>query len=100
MASTYSDDQFDTSRVVAAAAPSKDDFEDENVFRSVIDEMKKDDLFGGVEIAALRLAATRKDVQLTQALADYRDGDMDSNTFKESLLTVVERIILEVEADI
>ena len=46
----------------------------ENAFRSALESMQRDELFGDVEIAALRLAAVRKDRQLTQALADYRAG--------------------------
>ena len=57
-----------------------------------MNEMKRDKLFGEVEIAALRLAAVRKDPTLTEALADYRDGDMGDTMFKATLLHVCERI--------
>ena len=66
---------------------------DENAFRSVMNEMKRDNLFGEVETAALRLAAVRKDPMLTDALSDFRDGSMDDTLFKSTLLHVCERVI-------
>ena len=91
-------DQFSSTRTSAtAAADSSTDIEceksDENAFRSVMNEMKRDNLFGEVETAALRLAAVRKDPMLTDALSDFRDGSMDDTLFKSTLLHVCERVI-------
>ena len=91
-------DQFDSTRIAAtAAADSSTDIEceksDENAFRAVMNEMKRDNLFGEVETAALRLAAVRKDPMLTDALSDFRDGSMDDTLFKSTLLHVCERVI-------
>ena len=71
----------------------------ENAFRSALESMQRDELFGDVEIAALRLAAVRKDRQLTHALADYRAGMIDIAFFKATLLTVVGRVIDEFEQE-
>lgn len=105
-ATDSSDHQFGTTRTKGDEAKlftsdeveSKDD--DENHFRKVMNEMKRDKLFGEVEIAALRLAAARKDPTLTEALADYRDGDMGDTMFKATLLHVCERIIQETDASL
>jgi len=105
-ATDSADHQFGTTRTAGDEAKlftsdeveSKDD--DENHFRKVMNEMKRDKLFGEVEIAALRLAAVRKDPTLTEALADYRDGDMGDTMFKATLLHVCERIIQETDASL
>ena len=100
-----SDHQFGSTRTAGDEAKlftSDEDQvkEDENHFRKVMNEMKRDKLFGEVEIAALRLAAVRKDPTLTEALADYRDGDMGDTMFKATLLHVCERIIQETDASL
>ena len=64
-------------------------------FWPVLEEMKRDNLFGQIQIAALRLATVMKDSQLTQALADYRNNHMDKETFMSSILSVAERVIEE-----
>ena len=101
-----SDHQFGTTRTTGEEAKftsdeadAKED-DDENHFRKVMNEMKRDKLFGEVEIAALRLAAVRKEPTLTEALADYRDGDMGDTMFKATLLHVCERIIQETDASL
>mmetsp|Transcript_15228 Transcript_15228/g.33220 ORF Transcript_15228/g.33220 Transcript_15228/m.33220 type:complete len:95 (-) Transcript_15228:182-466(-) len=63
---------------------------------SVLKDMRA---LGQVEIAALRLAAVRRNPQLTKALADFRDGCMDSNKVKQALLDVVDGIIQETDSD-
>ena len=100
-----SDHQFGSTRTAGDEAKlfTSDEVqvkEDENHFRKVMNEMKRDKLFGEVEIAALRLAAVRKDPTLTEALADYRDGDMGDTMFKATLLHVCERIIQETDASL
>jgi len=72
----------------------------QNYFRSALEEMRGDRLFGEVEIAALRLAATRKDPMLTQAMHEFRHGDMNSTFFKQALLAVVRQVIQETEKDL
>ena len=101
-----SDHQFGTTRTKGAEAKftsdeadAKED-DDENHFRKVMNEMKRDKLVGEVKIAALRLAAVRKEPTLTEALADYRDGDMGDTMFKATLLHVCERIIQEMDASL
>ena len=95
-------DQFDSTRTAAtsAAASTHSEESDENAFRSVMNEMKRDNLFGEVETAALRLAAVRKDPMLTNALSDFRDGSMDDTFFKATLLHVCERVIQETDAEL
>lgn len=101
-----SDHQFGSTRTAGDEAKlfTSDEVQvkedDENHFRKVMNEMKRDKLFGEVEIAALRLAAVRKDPTLTEALADYRDGDMGDTMFKATLLHVCERIIQETDASL
>ena len=92
-------DQFDSTRTAAAASTHSEE-SDENAFRSVMNEMKRDNLFGEVETAALRLAAVRKDPMLTNALSDFRDGSMDDTFFKATLLHVCERVIQETDAEL
>ena len=104
-ATDSADHQFGTTRTAGDEAKlfTSDEVqvkEDENHFRKVMNEMKRDKLFGEVEIAALRLAAVRKDPTLTEALADYRDGDMGDTMFKATLLHVCERIIQETDASL
>ena len=77
-----------------AEEESEDEEEAENAFREVISTMN----FSPVQISALRLAAVRKDSELSGALADYRDGVMSDPFFKFTLLGVAERIIVETEA--
>jgi hypothetical protein len=60
--------------------------------------MKRDGLFDPVEIAALRLASARKDPELTQALAAYRNKNMDTNTFKRTILNVAHHVIQDMSA--
>ena len=67
----------------------------ENDFWPVLQEMKQENLFGQVQIAALRLATAMKDSDLTGALADYRNGFIEKETFKRSILLVAERVIEE-----
>ena len=77
-----------------AEAEEESEDEAENAFREVISTMN----FSPVQISALRLAAVRKDSELSGALADYRDGVMSDPFFKFTLLGVAERIIVETEA--
>ena len=64
-------------------------------FWPVLEEMERENLFGQVQIAALRLATTMKDSSLTNALADYRNDFIDKETFKRSILLVAERVVEE-----
>jgi hypothetical protein len=64
-----------------------------NVFRSVLNEMKKDEELNLVQIAALRLASARKMPKLTRALSDYSDN---YTVFKQSILDVARVVIQEV----
>ena len=89
-------DQFGASGV----APGDDTIDQgtHNVFRNVLKDMHA---LGQVEIAALRLAAVRKDPKLTKALASFRDGSMDSDDdFKRALLDVVDDIVQETDSDL
>lgn len=52
---------------------------------------------GELEIAALRLAGVKKDPELAQALADFRDGNTDSTLFHKTLLNVVKSIVQEAD---
>ena len=72
----------------------REEEDDENTFRAVIQTMN----FSPVQISALRLAAVRKDSELSSALEDYRDGVMSNPFFKFTLLGVAERITVETEA--
>ncbi len=64
-----------------------------NDFWPVLEEMKQENLLGQVQIAALRLATAMKGSSLTNALADYRNGFIDKENFKRSILLVAERVI-------
>ena len=66
----------------------------EDAFRNVLVNMRA---FGQVEITALCLPSVRKDPQLAKTLADFRDGFIDSNFFKQTLLDVVDRVIQETD---
>ena len=93
-------DQFgastDVDKVIEYVESADED--DNKAFRSALEDMQSAGLFGNVEIAALRLAAVRKESQLTTALTDYHDGALDSTGFKEALLDVVERVVAETES--
>lgn len=88
-------------KVLASTEKEKDDiYQDVSAdagsdFWPVLEEMKMDNLFGQVEIAALRLATAMKDSKLTQILADYRGNCIDKETFKRSVLDVADRVIEE-----
>jgi len=89
-------DEDYTSRMVATAAVNVNKSA-EDAFRNVLKNMRA---FGQVEIAALRLASVRKDPQLAKALVDFRDGFMDSNFFKQTLLGVVDRVMQETDCNL
>lgn len=89
------DDRLGISRVVTTMASNAkknngDDFQ--NFFKEHVPA------FGQLEIAALRLASTKKDPQLAKALVDFRDGNADSSLFQKTLLNVVENVIQEDDA--
>lgn len=82
------------SEEVLEVESEEEDASAENTFRAVIQTMN----FSPVQISALRLAAVRKDSELSSALEDYRDGVMSNPFFKFTLLGVAERITVETEA--
>jgi hypothetical protein len=86
------DDSARTGTVVSAEDASADVGSD---FWPVLEEMKRDNQFGQVEIAALRLATAMKDPRLTQVLADYRSNCIDKETFKRFILDVADGVIEE-----
>jgi len=65
-----------------------------------MDEMKKDNLFGKLEMAALRLAAAKRDEQLCWALKEFRDGELGESLFKTTLLHVCERMITDLNDEL
>ncbi len=67
----------------------------ESDFWPVLEEMKRDNQFGQVEIAALRLATAMKNTKLAKTLADYRNNRIDNEAFKCSILDVADRVIKE-----
>ena len=64
-------------------------------FWPVLEEMKRDNQFGQVEIAALRLATAMKNTKLAKTLADYRNNRIEKEAFKCSILDVADRVIKE-----
>ena len=105
-----SDEQFTSSRALAAPTPTKScvppgfDANDANVkenkayvsFKEALEVIKQDDQFGSLEIAALRLASAKKDVFLANALSYYVETK-DYTTFIQDLLYVAGKVIHEME---
>ena len=96
--------QFETTRSSAkSVSVSSCDVvanEDENAFKSIMDAMKRDNMFGKLEMAALRLAAAKRDEQLCWALKEFRDGELGESLFKTTLLHVCERMITELDKEL
>jgi hypothetical protein len=107
------DKQFVRSRAIASPTPMM--FEDDqvllefdaavseskeyvrNVFRNALESIQLGDHFGALEVSALRLAAVRKDVFLSNALRYYVETK-DTKTFFRDLKYVAEKIICETGA--
>ena len=104
-----SDEQFASSRSFASPAPSKflrledgsdtnsnDKEEAQNAFKEALEIIKMDNQFGPLEITALRLAAVRKDVFLSNALQFYVET-RDYETLVRDLSYVASKTIHETE---
>ena len=104
-----SDEQFGSSRSLGSPAPSKfsmlqddaaadvkDKEEAQNAFKDALEIIKMDNQFGPLEITALRLAAVRKDMFLSNALQHYVET-RDYETLVRDLSYVASKTIHETE---
>ena len=66
------------------------------LLREAFQQFGQDDTFRPVDLAALRLAATRNDKRLISSLLDYKD-DGDIEALKLNLLSVVAYVVAEFE---
>ena len=107
-----SDEQFSSTRALASSNTVNQSFppvtdtisvyskgEVEDTFKEALGIISSDHKFGALEISALRLAAVRKDVFLSNALS-YYIKKKDYNTFVRDLLYVAHKIIHETEVSI
>lgn len=90
-------DTIGTPRTSAVEVLREANESEDNIFRDAIDNMRT---LGQVEISALRLAAVRKDPHLTKALADFREGVMDTDKFQQALRDVIDCVIQETDIDL
>ena len=77
-----------------SSAHSSDLFLSDDLLKAVVQSLKKDDLFGPVEIASLRLASIRDDPVLSQAILDFMES-RNVNRFKADLLLVADAVGLD-----
>ena len=66
----------------------------EDLLKAVLQSLKNDDLFGPAEIASLRLASSRHDTVLSQAILDFV-ASRDVSRFKAELLLVADAFGLD-----
>ena len=66
----------------------------DDMLKAVVQSLEKEDLFGPVEIASLRLASARDDPVLSQAILDFMETH-DANRFKADLLLVADAVGLD-----
>jgi hypothetical protein len=81
-------------RVLAPTLAAHEEEDPKELLRGAFEHFTEDDSFRAVDLAALRLAAVRKNTLLVSSLFDFKnDGDIDA--LKANLLNVAATVIAE-----
>lgn len=86
-------------RVIAPTLAKKHEEEEDpkNLLAEAFRVFEHDETFRAVDLAALRLAAVRKDKHLVSSLTDFNNGDGDIQALKVNLLNVAADVIADFE---